>query len=88
MKEIFIALVVLALLALTAVRYRKQISGIIGVAKLLNEAKNAQAQAQAMNRRPEPSSVQLINCSKCGVWVPEKKTVKSRDGSIVCLNCS
>jgi len=85
MKEsFFILLVAIILLGLTAVRYRKQIAGVIGVARMLQEAKNS----PPVTRKAEPSSLQLINCSKCGVWVPERKSVKSGDGSVVCLNCS
>jgi hypothetical protein len=85
MKEaIFILFVTFVLLGLTAIRYRKQIAGIIGVARMLQDAKNT----QAIGRKAEPTSKQLVNCTKCGVWVPERKSVKGRDGSVACLNCS
>jgi len=80
----FILLVVLVLLGLTAIRYRKQIAGIIGVARMLQEAKNS----AVATKKAQPASVQLVNCTNCGVWVPERKSTKGKDGSVVCLNCS
>ncbi len=82
MREgIFILVVVLILLALTAVRYRKQISGVIGVARMLKDAKD-QAHVAVNSKQPQPS-VQLVNCGKCGVWVPEGKAV-ARHGIKYC----
>lgn len=88
MKEFFfILLVILVLLALTAVRYRKQIAGMIGLAKMLKEAKNAIPQGNAI--RGEKASVQLVNCAGCGVWVPQNKAIKRREGFFYCSNeCS
>ena len=87
MKEIFIFFVIVFVLALTAVRYRKQIAGMIGVAKMLNEMKNSVVTERPV-RREEAASVALVNCAKCGVWVPQDKSVKRRDGTSHCLNCS
>ena len=85
MKEgLFILLVILALLTLTAVRYRKQIAGMIGVARALKDAKEAALQR---GRPLQPTSVQLVNCTKCGIWVPENKAVRRGDG-YVCSACA
>lgn len=70
MREVLIILgVILVLLGLTALRYRKQIKQIFGVAKMLNEAKNAATSQIPTQRRTE--GVKLVGCSKCGVFVPE-----------------
>jgi hypothetical protein len=85
MKEgFFILLVIFILLGLTAVRYRKQITGMIGLARALKDAKdNAAGGSQ---RQAAPASVQLVNCSKCGVWVPENKASK-RGSDYRCAAC-
>ena len=85
MRElIFVLAVILVLFALTAIRYRKQIAGIIGVARMLNEAKsNVTAPAQ----REKQKSVQLINCSRCGVWVPQSKAIRRGD-EYRCADCA
>lgn len=81
MREFIIILaVILVLLALTAVKYRKQIAGLIGVARMLKEAKDAVRQNSF--RGEDARSVQLVNCSECGVWVPQDKAIKAGNGFI------
>ena len=83
MREfIFIIIVILVLLALTAIRYRKTIAGILGVAKMLKEAKDAASGTKAVGG--EKPSVQLVNCAKCGVWVPQNKALKRGEGFFYC----
>ncbi len=89
-KYLLVLLVILVLLAMVAVRYRKQINSLIAAAKFLKEAKDAAQQAQ-LGRAPTPqptkASVHLVNCSKCGVWVPEGKAAR-RQQSFYCANCA
>lgn len=76
MREIFVILVViLVLLGLTALRYRKQIAGILGLARALKDAKDAVGQSRVISA-DEKTSIPLVNCSKCGVWVPQNKARK------------
>lgn len=83
MRELFFVLIViLVLLALTAIRYRKQIAGMIGLARMLKEAKNAAVQKNTI--RGEQPGVQLVSCAQCGVWVPQNKAVKQREGVYHC----
>lgn len=81
MREAFvILLVIFGLFALTALRYRKQIAGMIGFAKMLRDAK--QSVSQASNNGvagKNPKSTPLVNCAKCGVWVPQTKARKVGD---------
>ena len=88
---IFILLLIVGLLALTAIRYRKQITTMISVARMLRQAKKGMSQApSAMPDRTETKSM-LVNCSKCDIWVPQDKAVKFREGyicSTVCQNAS
>ena len=83
MRELLIILIViLVLLALTAVKYRKQIAGLIGVAKMLKDAKDTVRQNTIHGE--ESPSVQLVNCAKCGVWVPQDKAMKISEGYFYC----
>ena len=76
MREIFVILVViLVLLGLTALRYRKQIAGILGLARALKDAKDAVGQSRVIGS-DEKTSIPLVQCSKCGVWVPQNKARK------------
>ena len=77
MKEALVILAVLAvLLALTAVRYRKQIATVIGLARMLRDAKRSVQGLRPDLTADTSNSVQLVNCSKCGVWVPRSKARK------------
>lgn len=80
-ETLFILFVILVLLGLTAIRYRKTIAGLLGVAKMLREAKDA---AQGNTIGDKPASVQLVNCAKCGVWVPQHKAIRQREGVFYC----
>ena len=80
MKEtLFILVVVFVLAALTAIRYRKQISGMIGFAKMLKEAKQNISMGSTNVKRQTEKSIPLVNCSKCGVWIPQTKAIKVGD---------
>jgi hypothetical protein len=85
-EAFFILLVIVGLLALTAVRYRKQIAGMIGIARMLREAKNAGGLAQPTKK--EQRSAQLVNCSACGIWVPADKAKRDRSGLALCAKCA
>jgi len=83
-EALFILLVVGLLVALTALRYRKQIAGMIGLARALKEAKAEAVQSERVSG--EKASVQLVNCAKCGVWVPQNKAML-RQQNHYCANC-
>lgn len=83
MRELLIILVVImVLLVLTAVKYRKQIAALIGVARMLKDTKDAVRQTAIQGE--ESRSVQLVNCAKCGIWVPQDKALNIRDGFFYC----
>jgi len=75
-EAIVILLVICLLLGLTAIRYRKQIAGILGIARMIKEANNAVRQGSTTLPREQVKSIPLVNCSKCGVWVPQNKAQK------------
>ncbi len=87
-EAIFILLVLFVLVALTAIRYRKQIAGMIGLARMLKQAKRSAAEhSKTIPRHAEKKSTQLVNCSKCDIWVPQNKVVKFREGYICSAVC-
>lgn len=83
-EALFILVVVAILLALTAIRYRKQIVGILEFGRALKDAKDAAVGGRQINA--EPAKGQLVNCSKCGVWVPENKAVR-QGTKVYCSTC-
>lgn len=85
MKEALVILVVFAIiLVLTAVRYRRQIAGAIQIWRSLKAARE-QLRTKAPPPDKEPVAVgKLVNCAKCGTWVPEKKAISLRGGIFYC----
>ncbi len=84
-EALFILFVVFLLFGLTAIRYRKQIAGMIGLARMLKDVKGSVGQSRSI-RGNEQASLQLVNCTTCGVWVPQNKAIKLRDGNFYCSN--
>jgi len=84
---IFVLLVVLLIIGLTAFRYRKQIATMIGVARMLKQARQAAKQGTKAFEADEPKPNTLVNCGKCDVWVPQAKAVKFRQGFICSTVC-
>jgi hypothetical protein len=77
MREDLLILFVAALLAAsTAVKYRKQIRGIIGFARMLKDAKHDLNQMPTKMAASAEKSTPLVNCSKCGVWIPQNRAIK------------
>ena len=74
-EALFIMLVALVLIGLTAFRYRKTIAGMIGFAQMLKDAKQDVLPTAGRNKAAQKSGI-LVNCSKCGVWVPQNKARK------------
>ena len=89
-KFLLVLLLVVIILAMIAVRFRKQINSLIATARFLMDAKNA-AQRGQLGRAQTPQKmktpVHLTNCSKCGVWVPGDKMVKQA-GQKYCARCA
>lgn len=76
-EAIFILLVIAVLLGLTLIRYRKQIKGMIGLARTLKEIRDG-GNSQVVGAKND-SSVALVSCSRCGVWVPENRVIKAKN---------
>lgn len=82
MKEaIFILLIVAVLIGLTAFRYRKQILAVLNVWRMLKSMKHANTPGIEGSER---ASGPLVNCAKCGTWVPETHAMKFGKNSYYC----
>jgi hypothetical protein len=88
MKEALVILAVLAvILVLTAVRYRRQIAGVIQIWRSLKSMRQQiKQQPDRGTRGPEPAmpAGRLVNCSGCGTWVPENRAISLRGGIFYC----
>ena len=86
MKEALVILAVFAVIfLLTAVRYRKQIAGMIRIWRTLQAARQQikQGRESAVDERSTAAGP-LVNCAKCGTWVPESRAINLRGGVFYC----
>lgn len=81
-EALFILLIIGGILALTAYRYRKQI------ATMLHIWRSLKAVRQQVKQKAPPveskTSGRLVNCAKCGTWIPEERAIELRGGTQYC----
>ena len=73
---LFILVVLLILVAWTAVRYLKQITGIIGFVRMIREATISNRTPEKAKEMKASTPNELVSCSKCGVWVPHDRAIR------------
>jgi len=76
-EALFILAVLGILIVLTAIRYRRQIVGALGLARALKGARPPVADR-------ERSAGRLVECLRCGVRIPESKAVSLGSGAFRC----
>jgi len=75
-EALVIFAVILILLAITAIKYRKQIAALIGVGRMIRDAA-AGTKRTGQTQIEEPvNSGKLVSCAKCRTWVPESRAIK------------
>ncbi|HVF29445.1 MAG TPA: hypothetical protein VNA22_00685 [Pyrinomonadaceae bacterium] len=87
MKEALFILVVLAVIVvLTAIRYRRQISGMLQIWRTLKSVRQQMKDGRgATPDEPAPAAAgPLVNCARCGTWVPENRAINLRGGVFYC----
>jgi hypothetical protein len=84
MKEAFFILLVIAVvIALTAIRYRRQITAMLQIWRSLKSMKQ-QIRGKGVKPEDQTPAGPLVNCAKCGTWVPEQRAIKLRGGTFYC----
>jgi hypothetical protein len=87
MRElIFILFVVAVLLAITAVKYRRQIVTLITIWKQFQAMRAGMPSRQNAPKPIEPErGIKLVNCARCGKWVPENTARRHSNTTFVCV---
>ena len=87
MREALIILFVVGLLiVLTAIKYRRQIVGLLGfykTFKVMRESIRDNPTRPVIRDRQE--GIELVKCSRCGKWI-SPSTAANDSGSLVCIN--
>lgn len=86
MREALLILAVIAvLLGLTAFRYRRQILAGVQVWRMLKQMRqNAGTIGKQGPEQAKKDLGPLVNCSKCGTWVPESKAISLNSQTYFC----
>ena len=85
MKEaLFILLILLVIVTLTAYRYRKGIGAFLEFWRMLRTVRD-RARGSEKQIREEPANAgQLVNCPKCGKWVSEDGAIRLGRSAFYC----
>ena len=86
-EAVFILFVAFLLLGLTAIRYRKQIAALLELARVLKGGALPPSPSGHSIPGRDGVSIPLVNCSTCGIWVPETKAVKFGGHYICSKDC-
>ena len=86
MKEALFILFVLAILfAFTAYKYRRQIRTAREFWRMAKEIRNTHSRAAGeFGAAKVQDPTKLVNCSKCGTWVPEEMAVRLGRSAVFC----
>ena len=89
MKWLIILALIVVLAAIIISRYRKQIQMALYVFRMFRKMRQMSGQEEKqidVQAKSEESA--LVNCAKCGTWIPQNKALKLRSGVFYCSkNC-
>lgn len=85
---IFLGLVII-LLAIVAVRFRRQIKMAIYVWRMFRKMRQVgKSGEKPVEKIENPKDAPLVRCAKCGTWIPQNKALNLRSGIFYCSkNC-
>lgn len=85
MKEALVILIVLLILAaLTAYRYRKGLMAMLQLWRTLQSMRQMGRSTKNSIQDGPAAAGPLVNCPKCGTWVPEEKAIKLGRSAYYC----
>ncbi len=89
MKWIIILGLMLIVLMLIVSRYRKQIQMGLYVFRMFRKMRQmSKTEEKQINATANSTETNLVNCAKCGTWIPQNKALKLRSGVFYCSsNC-
>jgi hypothetical protein len=83
-EAIFILLVLAVLLGLTAYRYRRQIGIVLELWRMTKSMRKMQQPGNERIDAKADANGKLVNCAKCGTWVPEGRAIRLGGNSVYC----
>ena len=89
-KFLVIAFLVLVLLGLVLLRFRKQIQSVLYVVRMFRQMRNANQPAaeKTIEQKEKAVSGPLVRCSRCGTWIPKTSAMNLGGKTYYCsANC-
>lgn len=80
----FILFVLFLLFGLTALRYRKQIAGILALGRTLKEMKENARSDHPAEQINDQASRELRSCAGCGTWIDTSAAIKFDGNTFYC----
>ena len=89
MKWIIIIGLIFVVLMLIVSRYRKQIQMALYVFRMFRKMRQMnKTEEKQLDVKANSTAANLVNCAKCGTWIPQNKALKLRSGVFYCsANC-
>ena len=85
MKWIILLILFLILLAMIAVRYRRQISAGIEIYKMFRQLRNPQKPSEKqINPKKNEKETALVRCARCGTWKSQGDAINLRSKTSYC----
>lgn len=86
MKEvIFIVVVLLVLMGFTVFKYRRQIASVYRFFAMLRSMRQMRPPGSVQDLPQEKAAGGvLVNCAKCGTWIPEDRAIRLGSKTIYC----
>ena len=80
-KFLFLLFLVITLLGIIALRFRRQ---ILTAVEIWEGIKNPKNKEPLIDKKENSSSVPLIKCAKCEVWIPNTSAIKLNSNIYFC----
>lgn len=89
MKWLIILVLFLILMAIIAIRFRRQINMGIQIFQMFRQMRTPnKPQEKKLDKNNVNKSVPLVRCAKCGTWTPQSTALNLRSKTFYCsTNC-
>jgi len=89
MKWLILLILFGGLIAIIAMRYRRQLQTALYVWRMFKKMRQMnKTEERQIEKKETANDVQLIRCAKCGTWIPQKNALKLRSKTFFCsANC-
>ena len=86
MKWLILFILLIFLLMIISVRFKRQITAMIEIWKIFKQFENPPE--KQLKKNDERGDIALVKCARCGNWIPSTEALNFRSNEFHCsLNC-